>query len=79
MGSPPAKESQPGRSSMASQPADSYAKAQEDEREVLRAIFMEDFEEAEATGAWSVGELFHFPGTTQRLSYHSVVTLQFEL
>ncbi|KAF2795299.1 Serine/threonine-protein kinase [Melanomma pulvis-pyrius CBS 109.77] len=48
-----AKENQPGRTPMVSQPADAYAKAQDDEREVLKAIFMEDFEEAEAKGAWS--------------------------
>jgi len=60
MGNPPAKENQPGWSPMASQPADIYAKAQDDEREVLKAIFMEDFEEAEATGAWSVGFTFLF-------------------
>jgi hypothetical protein len=54
MGNPSANEDQPGRSPMAAQPADTYAKAQDDEREVLKAIFMEDFEEAEAKGAWSV-------------------------
>jgi len=43
---------------MGSQPADAYAKAQDDERQVLKAIFMEDFEEAEAKGAWSVGSAF---------------------
>lgn len=50
----PAKENQPARPPMVSQPSDAYEKAQEDEREVLKAIFMEDFEEAEAKGAWSV-------------------------
>jgi translation initiation factor 2-alpha kinase 4 len=39
---------------MDSQPSETYEKAQEDEREVLKAIFMDDYEESEATGAWSV-------------------------
>lgn len=42
------------RSPMAAPPAETYEKAQEDEREVLKAIFMDDYEESEATGAWSV-------------------------
>jgi translation initiation factor 2-alpha kinase 4 len=61
MGNPPAKENRPGRSPTVSQPADIYAKAQDDEREVLKAIYMEDFEEVEATGAWSVRFYFSFP------------------
>jgi translation initiation factor 2-alpha kinase 4 len=60
MGNPSANEDQPGRSPMAAQPADTYAKAQEDEREVLKAIFMEDLEEVEAKGAWSVRVVFLF-------------------
>ncbi|KAF2106787.1 kinase-like protein [Lophiotrema nucula] len=35
------------------QPGDTYAQAQEDELEALKAIYMEDFEEVEAKGAWS--------------------------
>lgn len=31
-----------------------YAQVQEDELEVLKAIYMDDFEEVEAKGAWSV-------------------------
>ena len=48
MGKPPAKENQSGR------PTDGNAQAQEDELEVLKAIYMEDFAETEAKGAWSV-------------------------
>jgi translation initiation factor 2-alpha kinase 4 len=58
LGNPSANEEQSGRSPMAAQPADMYAKAQDDEREVLKAIFMEDFEEAEAKGAWSVRAVY---------------------
>jgi translation initiation factor 2-alpha kinase 4 len=36
---------------VAAQAADA---AQEDEREALKAIFMDDYEESEAKGAWSV-------------------------
>ncbi|XP_014553900.1 hypothetical protein COCVIDRAFT_106435 [Bipolaris victoriae FI3] len=35
------------------QPSETYEKAQEDEREVLKAVFMDDYEESEAKGAWS--------------------------
>ncbi|KAF2678985.1 kinase-like protein [Lentithecium fluviatile CBS 122367] len=49
----PAKENQPGGVPVASQPSDALAKVQEDEREVLKAIFMDDYEEVEAKGAWS--------------------------
>lgn len=31
-----------------------YTQIQEDELEVLKAIYMDDFEEVEAKGAWSV-------------------------
>lgn len=34
--------------------SETYEKAQEDEREVLKAIFMDDYKEVEAKGAWSV-------------------------
>jgi translation initiation factor 2-alpha kinase 4 len=50
----PTKEMLPVRFPTVSQPTETYEKAQEDEREVLKAIFMEDYEELEATGAWSV-------------------------
>ena len=53
----PIHESLPVRPSMVSQPSETYEKAQEDEREVLKAIFMDDYEESEATGAWSVSDL----------------------
>jgi len=39
---------------LVSQPLETYEKAQEDEREVLKAVFMDDYEESEAKGAWSV-------------------------
>lgn len=39
---------------LALQPSETYEKAQEDEREVLKAVFMDDYEESEAKGAWSV-------------------------
>jgi hypothetical protein len=41
----PIAETLPGHPAMA---------AQEDEREALKAIFMDDYEESEARGAWSV-------------------------
>ncbi|KAF2652136.1 kinase-like protein [Lophiostoma macrostomum CBS 122681] len=47
MGKLSAKENQSGR------PTDGNAQAQEDELEVLKAIYMEDFAETEAKGAWS--------------------------
>ena len=50
----PMQEMLPVGSPAASQPIETYEKAQEDEREVLKAIFMDDYEESEATGAWSV-------------------------
>jgi len=34
--------------------ADTYSAAQTDEIEALKAIYMDDFEEVEAKGAWSV-------------------------
>lgn len=37
----------------AAPPAINYAEVQEDEIEVLKAIYMEDFEEVEVKGAWS--------------------------
>jgi translation initiation factor 2-alpha kinase 4 len=50
----PVGESLPLRPPIFSQPSETYEKAQEDEREVLKAVFMDDYEESEATGAWSV-------------------------
>jgi translation initiation factor 2-alpha kinase 4 len=50
----PIKETLPSRLPTASQHVETYEKAQEDEREVLKAVFMDDYEESEATGAWSV-------------------------
>jgi hypothetical protein len=47
----PIAETLPGHPAMASQAAEA---AQEDEREALKAIFMDDYEESEARGAWSV-------------------------
>jgi translation initiation factor 2-alpha kinase 4 len=35
-------------------PTEGYAQVQEDELEVLKAIYMDDFNEVEAKGAWSV-------------------------
>jgi len=42
------------RPSLVSHTSETYEKAQEDEREVLKAVFMDDYEESEAKGAWSV-------------------------
>jgi translation initiation factor 2-alpha kinase 4 len=42
------------RPPLLSQTSETYEKAQEDEREVLKAVFMDDFVESEAKGAWSV-------------------------
>lgn len=43
-----------GKTPLAATPTESYAQAQEDELEVLKAIYMDDFEEVEAKGAWHV-------------------------
>lgn len=43
---------------LGSQPSETYEKAQEDEREVLKAVFMDDYVESEAKGAWSVRARF---------------------
>jgi len=43
----------PARPELVSQPSETNEKAQEDEREVLKAIYMDDYEESEAKGAWS--------------------------
>jgi translation initiation factor 2-alpha kinase 4 len=51
MGKPAA---QNGRPALVSMPTEAYAQAQEDELEVLKAIYMDDFKEVEAKGAWSV-------------------------
>lgn len=48
------EESLPDRPRLVSQLSETYEKAQEDEREVLKAIYMDDYEESEARGAWSV-------------------------
>ncbi|KAF3046185.1 hypothetical protein E8E11_006388 [Didymella keratinophila] len=48
----PTQESLPMRPSLVSQPSETYEAAQEDEREVLKAIFMEDYEETEPKQAW---------------------------
>ncbi|KZM19461.1 Non-specific serine/threonine protein kinase [Ascochyta rabiei] len=49
----PTQETLPMRPALVSQPSETYEAAQEDEREVLKAIFMDDYEESEAKGAWS--------------------------
>lgn len=56
----PTQESLPIRSPMGAPPTETYEKAQEDEREVLKAIYMDDYEESEATGAWSVSKYIFF-------------------
>ncbi|OSS45401.1 hypothetical protein B5807_10427 [Epicoccum nigrum] len=48
----PTKETPPMRPSLVSQPSETYEAAQEDEREVLKAVFMEDYEESEPKKAW---------------------------
>ncbi|KAF2474345.1 kinase-like protein [Lindgomyces ingoldianus] len=48
-----AKENKPGKQPALSQHVDNNEQAQEDEVEVLKAVFMEDFEEVEVRGAWS--------------------------
>ena len=53
--SPKASElEKPERPPLVTQPTDGYAESQEEEREVLKAIYMDDYEEVEAKGAWSV-------------------------
>ncbi|KAF1957340.1 kinase-like protein [Byssothecium circinans] len=49
----PRNGSQPEAVPATPQPSDALAKIQEDEREVLKAIFMGDYEEIEAKSAWS--------------------------
>lgn len=49
----PTQETLPVRPALVSQPSETYEAAQEDEREVLKAIFMDDYEEIEAKAAWS--------------------------
>lgn len=39
---------------LAAQPLEALAQAQEDEREVLKAIYMDDYQEVEAKGSWGV-------------------------
>lgn len=57
MGKPLPKGANTGRPPLVSMPTDGYAQAQEDELEVLKAIYMDDFEEVEAKGAWSVRQI----------------------
>jgi translation initiation factor 2-alpha kinase 4 len=57
----PAKQDQSRESPMALQPSEALARVQEDEREVLKAIYMDDYEEIEAKGAWSVRYLVAHP------------------
>ncbi|KNG45143.1 protein kinase [Stemphylium lycopersici] len=49
----PATPTGEARPPLVAQPSETYEKAQEDEREVLKAVFMDDYEESEARGAWS--------------------------
>ena len=56
------------RPPLVSQPSETYEKAQEDEREVLKAVFMDDYEESEARGAWSVSADLS-PLTVDRLRF----------
>ena len=51
---PSAKEAKPGNAVPTAMAADTYSAAQTDEIEALKAIYMDDFEEVEAKGAWSV-------------------------
>ncbi|KAF2184716.1 kinase-like protein [Zopfia rhizophila CBS 207.26] len=53
MGKPPAKENKQGKPAPPAQLTETYQEAQENEIEALKAIYMEDFEEVEAKGAWS--------------------------
>ncbi|KAF2272310.1 kinase-like protein [Westerdykella ornata] len=52
MGRPPPRDQPSARTPLIAMPTDTYAKAQEEELEVLKAIYMDDFEEVEAKGAW---------------------------
>lgn len=45
---------QPAPESGSAQLPEALAQIQEDEREVLKAIYMDDYEEAEAKGSWGV-------------------------
>lgn len=56
----PMQESLPARPSLVTQSTETYEEVQKDERDVLQSVFMEDYEESEATGAWSVSWLW-FP------------------
>jgi len=62
MGKPLARDSSLAQSPLLPTPTEGYTQIQEDELEVLKAIYMDDFEEVEAKGAWSVQfcpQLFH--------------------
>lgn len=48
----PTQETLPVRPALVSQPSETYEAAQEDEREVLKAIFMDDYQESKAKEAW---------------------------
>lgn len=50
----PIQESLPSRPALTTTSTETYEEAQENERQALQAIFMDDYEESEATGAWSV-------------------------
>lgn len=54
-----------------------YAQAQEDEVEVLKAIYMDDYEEVEVKNAWSVSTL-RFEGDLSLLSYLSLFKSYFD-
>lgn len=54
MGKSSAKEDNSRSLASPVQASETYAKAQDDEVEVLQAIYMEDFEDIELKGAWSV-------------------------
>ncbi|KAL6706711.1 eukaryotic translation initiation factor 2-alpha kinase [Coniothyrium glycines] len=49
----PSENALPLRPHLVSQTSETYEQAQEDEREVLKAVYMDDYEESEAKGAWS--------------------------
>jgi translation initiation factor 2-alpha kinase 4 len=49
-----ARDTGTARTLLLTTPTEGYAEVQGDELEALRAIYMDDFEEVEAKGAWSV-------------------------
>lgn len=44
----------PAQDPASAQPSEALAQIQDDEREVLKAIYMDDYEEVEAKGSWGV-------------------------